>query len=97
MILMLIFVVLVLLDWLAAAILVRAAARQPWIGRLSERAAAAVVLAAVASAGTVLVASRAQLVHIPQDLGLGLGIVVTLLASVPAIIWLGLYVTDRLG
>ena len=85
------------INWISTGILVGVALGRPRIPALVERAAVATILTAAASIagflGYVAIVGPA----LPREIGLSLLAAMALLCSVPGVLWLGLFLTGRLG
>lgn len=75
-------------------VLVRAALRHHWPA-LRERAAIAVILAAIAIGFALLGGHRLHLLNLPSDVSLAILALGLMLVSVPSIIWAIAYWTGR--
>lgn len=84
-------VVLVIVDWLAAAILYRLDRAHPNISALSDRAQAQAVLAIVATCFAVVALNRIVGLGLSSELVVALLAAGTLLVSMPGLLWLVRY------
>ena len=91
-------VVLVPFSWISAVILVRAARHKPRIGALTERAAIAIAIAVMVTAGGLLTINRtADHAFFPVDAArVVFSIAIIVVGAVP-LAWTWLWVTGGLG
>lgn len=83
-------IALLIVDWAAVVILVRAA-RQTHEASLKERASGALILTIGASCGAVLALNYLDVIDVPRD-AIGLLFVLPfILLSVPQMVWLAMY------
>jgi len=88
-------VVLLAVDWMAAAILLLANARNPGISALRERAIAALFIAGGSTVVSVIAGNIAHGWGLPGPTRLALLLAALVLASAPADCWIWLFATRR--